>query len=240
MPGATDSSTAIARSASVLRASSLQPPLRFSGAYCTTALMMCRPSGARLGSMSVGMSASTTGVSLISPYLLASNAFSVPSTLGAITMRPRSSCSALSPFPAAVNAGSRSTSRLSFAVTPVLRVARRRRRRSGPVLSTPSRPRSVRFGSSVESTIGAAISSPFASATPVTRPSRSVIAATDAPVRISAPKPRAASASAPARAPGPPIATTVWPAAPPSAPSPVMPSKRSVAPVPGDIGPTAL
>ena len=201
---------------------------------------MCRPSGASDGSISVGMSASMIGLSLMRPYLEASKAFSIPRMLSRITMRPRSFSCAASPFPAAVKVGSLSTSRFNFEVTPVLRVARRRRRRSGPVASTPSRLSSVVFGSSVESTYGAAISSPLASATPVTRPSCSVMATAFAPVRISAPNPRAASASAVASAPGPPMATTVCPAAPPSAPSPVIPSKSIVAAVPGLIGPTAL
>ena len=241
IPGATRSSCATTLSAKALRVgSSHSPSLSTAGAYCTTQLMMWRPSGASDGSISVGISASITGVSLIWPYLDASKAFSMPRMLSKITMRPRSVCSAASPFPAAVKVGSLSTRRFNFAVTPLLRVARRRRRRSGPVASTPSRLSSVVFGSSVESTYGAAISSPLASATPVMRPSCSVMATAFAPVRISAPKPRAASASAVASAPGPPIATTVCPAAPPSAPSPVMPSKSMVAAVPGLIGPTAL
>jgi hypothetical protein len=64
------------------------------------------------------------------------------------------------------------------------------------------------LGSAFERTIGAAISSPFASATPRTRPPRATIRATGAPVRISAPKLRAADAMAFVIAPMPP---STWP-----------------------------
>ena len=59
-----------------------------------------------------------------------------------------------------------------------------RRARARP---DPRRSTSVRFGSTPETTARAAISSPEASTTPVARPSFEVIAATSAPVRISAP-----------------------------------------------------
>ena len=73
--------------------------------------------------------------------------------------------------------------------------------------------------------------------TPVTRPSAVVTPATSAPVRISAPKPRAAAASAAASAPGPPRAYTTWPAAPPSLPAE---SASSAAVVPIDHAPSAV
>ncbi len=93
------------------------------------------------------------------------------------------------------------------------------------------------MGSSPDTTAGAAISSPDASATPVTAPSRVVTATTFDPVRISAPAARAADASASDTADGPPFAKTVSPAAPPSLPAE---SASSTAVEPADQGPMAV
>ena len=71
----------------------------------------------------------------------------------------------------------------------------------------------------------------------MTRPSRVVTATTSAPVLTSAPNPRTAAASASASAPGPPLAKTVWPAAPPLLPAE---SASSVAVVPIDRAPSAV
>ena len=85
--------------------------------------------------------------------------------------------------------------------------------------------------------VGAEISSPVSSATPVATPSVEVIATTRAPVRISAPAACAADDSASATADGPPFANTVSPAAPPSLPAE---SASSTAVVPADHGPIAV
>ncbi len=66
--------------------------------------------------------------------------------------------------------------------------------------------RNVRFGSTLDSTSSASISSPLVSTTPVASPRLTVIRATDASVRISTPASRAASAIAFEIAPVPPRA----------------------------------
>ncbi len=76
-----------------------------------------------------------------------------------------------------------------------------------PISPTGKRPSSVRRRDSADSTSGAAIVSPVASSTPVTAPPASVICATVAPVRISAPDFCAASDSAAAGRPRRPAAS---------------------------------
>ncbi len=187
------------------------------------------------GSMRVGIVASSTSRSDTRPYLLASNARSRSSIPVAPTrIRPRIRFAASSPSPAAGNRGRAESARFTLATVPGWRTLPARQRRFGPRSSGPRSPTSVRFGSRPEATIGAAISSPQARATPMTRPSAVVTAATSAPVRSSAPKARAAAARASLTAPGPPRATTAWPAAPPSLPAE---SARSVAVVPIDHAP---
>ena len=85
-------------------------------------LITCVPAGAPStsdGSTSDGIVASSTGVSDVRPYFAASNARSIASIPGATRIRPRRSCSS-SPA-AAVNRGSRSTTRLTLATTPGVR-----------------------------------------------------------------------------------------------------------------------
>jgi hypothetical protein len=152
---------------------------------------------------------------------------------GAMTMRPRSTSSL--PSRAAVNFGRRRRTRLTFATTPGVRILPARQPRCGPSATGSTSVVNSRFGSMPPTTTGAEICSPEASATPVTRRSRDVTAATSTAVRISTPFDRAAPASASLSAPGPPRANTVCPAAPPSLPAL---SASRIAVVPADHGPT--
>ena len=172
------------------------------------------------------------------PYFEASKARSMSSIPVAPTrIRPRRRRAASSRPPAAGNTGRPDRPRLTRATRPGCRMLPARQRRFGPSSSGGRSPSSVRFGSRPDATIGAAISSPEARTTPVTRPSSVATPTTSAPVRISAPKARAAAASASASAPGPPFAKTVWPAAPPSLPAE---SASSAAVVPIDQAPSAV
>ena len=92
------------------------------------------------------------------------------------------------------------------------------------------------MGSALAITARAWISSPVSSTTPVTCPSRARMRVTVAPVRISAPASRAASAMAAVNAPVPPFTITLLP---PGAGSTAALS-RSTAPVPADHGPCAV
>ena len=112
-----------------------------------------------------------------------------------------------------------------------------RQSRLGPTATGSARQVRARFGSTPATTALAVNSSPSARTTPVARPSRDVMCATSAPVRISTPAALAAAASASARTPGPPRTKTVWPAAPPSFPAASM-SRTAV--VPADHGPIAV
>ena len=112
-----------------------------------------------------------------------------------------------------------------------------RQRRCGPISTGSSSVVSVRLGSIAVTTARAAISEPSASTTPVARWRSTRISTTSAPVRISAPNPRAAFASASASAPGPPRAIVDCPGAPPSFPAE---SASSTAVVPADHGPIAV
>ena len=124
-----------------------------------------------------------------------------------------------------------------MATVPGVRMLPARQRMDGPIVTGSTSVVSSRLGSRPDTTAGAAISSPDASATPVTAPSRVVTATTFGPVRISAPAARAAEASASDSADGPPFANTVSPAAPPSLPAA---SASSTAVVPADHGPIAV
>ncbi len=108
--------------------------------------------------------------------------------------------------------------------------------KSGSSSTGSIRLRNVRRGSTPEMTVAAAISVPSASAMPVTAPSFTRICCTCAPVRISAPASRAASAIARVTAPGPPTAVTLLP---PGAGS-IAAARSSTAPVPADQGPIAV
>ena len=239
IPGATSSRRATTRSPSASRAASSQVPSasRY-GTYCAATLITCPPSGASDGSTSEGIVASSTRASGTRPYLEASKARSRSSIEVAPTrIRPRRRRAASSRPPAAGKSGRPDRPRFTRATRPGCRMLPARHRRFGPSSRGGRSPSSVRFGSRADATIGASISSPDARATPVTRPSRVVTSTTSAPVRISAPKPRAAAASASASAPGPPLAKTVWPAAPPSLPAE---SASSAAVVPIDRAPSAV
>ena len=108
---------------------------------------------------------------------------------------------------------------MTLATVPGVRMLPARQSRLGPTATGSARRVRARFGSMPATTARAVSSSPSASTTPVARPSRDVMCATSAPVRISTPAAVAAAASASASAPGPPRAKTVWPAAPPSLPA---------------------
>ena len=95
---------------------------------------------------------------------------------------------------------------MTLATVPGVRMLPARQRMDGPTVTGSTRDVSSCLGSSPDTTVGAAISSPDASATPVTAPSRVVTATTFDPVRISAPAARAAEASASDTADGPPLA----------------------------------
>ena len=137
------------------------------------------------GSMSDGIVASRTGCSGSRPYFDASNARSTSSIDVVPTwIRPRRSRAS---SPAAGNAGSPSSTRLTLASVPGVRMLPARQRSDGPSVTGSTRPVSSCLGSMPETIAGAAISSPDARATPVARPSFEVIATTRAPVRISAP-----------------------------------------------------
>ena len=85
---------------------------------------------------------------------------------------------------------------------------------SGGNSASSSSRRNEICGCAVVITMPASISSPLASVTPVTRPSRVRIRATSAPVRICAPNVRAAAASAPVTPPIPPRGKPHAPACP--------------------------
>ena len=182
--------------------------------------MTCVPSGAPAtsdGSTSDGIVASSTGEDGSSPYLDGSNERSTSSMDDAPTrIRPRSRRSS---SPAAGNDGSPSSTRLTFATVPGVRMLAARQPIDGPTTTGSTSVVSSRFGSIPDTTAGASRVSPDASATPVTAPSRVVTEATRALSRISAPAARAAAASASATADGPPRANTVSPDAPPSLPA---------------------
>jgi hypothetical protein len=93
------------------------------------------------------------------------------------------------------------------------------------------------LGSTAAATARASISSPPASTTPVTVPSRCSSRSTLAPVRTTAPKPRAALASAEVKAPRPPFTSTVEPA---PLPSPAAAWSSRLAVVPADHGPAII
>ena len=86
--------------------------------------------------------------------------------------------------------------------------------KSGGSTAGSSSRRNEICGCAVVTTIGASMSSPLASVTPVTRPSLVRILATSASVRSSAPNERAAAASAPVTPPMPPRGKPHAPACP--------------------------
>ncbi len=238
IPGATVSSAAIARSPISSRQAAGSAPSGMGGIHWASTLMTCVPSGASAtsdGSTSDGIVASSTGDVGSRPYFDGSNARSTSSIEVVPTwIRPRSSRA--SP-PAAGTSGRPSSTRLTLASRPGVRMFVARQRSAGPsVTGSTSLVRSC-CGSRPDTTAGAVISSPEASATPVTAPSSVVTATTRASVRISAPASRAADASASARADGPPRANTVSPAAPLSLPAA---SASSTCVVPADHGPIAV
>ena len=187
------------------------------------------------GSTSDGMVASSSGWSLIRPYLLASKACSRASMPGAKTRRPRRSCAASSP--ALEKRGKPASARLTFATRPGVRMLSARQRSVGPSVTGSTRLVSSARGSIAATTVRASISSPPASTTPEARSSRSAMRVTSASQRISPPAALTAPTSAAVSAPGPPRANTVWPAAPPSLPAE---SARRTPVVPADHGPIAV
>ena len=233
-PGAYPSSVFSTRSPRPSRSASHVDSRSRYGAYCTSTLITWRPSGASEGSTSVGIVASRYGESETRPYFDASNARSRSSMLGAMTIRP--SRRRRSP-PADGNGGTASRARLTFATVPPIRRFPARHTRVGPSATGSTSDRSVRFGLALDATTEASISSPLSRATPETRWSWVVIAATGTAVRISAPKDRAAAARASASAPGPPMANADWPGAPRSFPTE---SDSITAVVPADHGPIAV
>ncbi len=136
------------------------------------------------------------------PFTASWKALSISSRESASTIVPPCTCGSNSGWLAKV--GSRSSARLIFTV-PL-----RERQRS--MSSTKSAGRSARssscrneiFGCAVVITVGAAISVPSASTTPVTAPARVLMRATAASVRMSTPNERAAAASAWVTPPMPP------------------------------------
>ena len=148
-----------------------------------------------------------------------------------MTMRPRRRSSS-----APGNVGSASSVSSTLATTPGIRMFPARHTSVGPSATGSTIPSRTRLGSTPDTTVGAASSSPPASATPVTRPPTTVTRSTVTPHRISAPNARAAPASARPTAPEPPCAKAVSPAAPPSFPAE---SNSRFAAVPADHGPIA-
>src|ERR1043165_2902136 len=71
------------------RFSSVQPPLRSYGAYCTKMLITCLPGGAMPGSIIDGITMSMDGLSENSPDFASSYAGSRESRLGLIEMARR-------------------------------------------------------------------------------------------------------------------------------------------------------
>ena len=192
-------------------------------------------SATREGSASDGMVASTASASAMPPYFVGSKTRSSASMPVIPTrIRPRRSRGSSA---AAGKAGRPSSTRLTLATRPGVRMFDARQRSDGPTATGSTRVVSSRFGSTLATIARAAISSPDARAMPVAGPSEAVTATTSAPVRISPPAARAAEARASTRAPGPPAAKTVSPDAPPSLPAA---SSRSTLVVPADHGPIAV
>ena len=165
--------------------------------------MMWVPSGQRVLSKAVGMTPSLKGRSAPRPSRASWKARSMYSIDGAISTDPVW-CSASSVPGSAVKSGSSERARLIL--TTPLRVFHR------SMSSTKSAGSSVAlmwsrkavWGWRVVTTTGARISSPLSSTTPRTRPLVTMVRATRAPVRISAPRLRADRSMASATAPMPP------------------------------------
>ena len=148
------------------------------------------------------MVASSHGSSLMRPYLAASAARSRWPIDGATTSRPRSRSAASAPSRPAKRGQVREGQvdlRGHARLTQVARLPAQVRARASPGRAGAAA--SAR-GSAPLTTMSASSSVPSASATPVTRPSRSRMAITSALVRSSAPAARAAAARAAASAPG--------------------------------------
>src|SRR5262245_50368498 len=170
------------------------PSFRSYGAYCAKTLMVCLPFGATLGSYAVWKySSAHPGAG--SPALQRSNAAWVASILVVTVTMAR--WGRLLPG-AALNSGSRDSPQLSFTTGLVdFQASIRARQASG----TPSSHSAmVRFGSALETTSDARISSPPASRTP----SPGTIDPTGTPAASTAPLAAAASAIANDTRPIPP------------------------------------
>src|SRR6266704_2826965 len=170
--------------------------------------MTCFPEGARSGSTTVGTYTSRNGSPETLPYFASSYARSMYSIEGQTRKW------AGSPSGDAARVGAPSRAKITVARTPFISKFRTRMRNSGLNSSDSTSRRNVRFGSALEATTFASITSPDVSSTPFTRPPAQRIRRTSESVRIVAPESRAAPPRAAARFPMPP--RTNAPAPPPS------------------------
>src|SRR5437899_2776611 len=132
--------------------------------------------------------------------------------------------------------GSSRRARLSLKDEDSNRIRATARANSGGRFSSPTRPRSVRFGSALLRTAVPSTMVPSASSTPTARPFRTRIRRTVELVRMSAPKARAARAIASEIAPIPPRIQPHAPFKPPTSVSVWCPRTNAV---PGDDGRTS-
>src|SRR6266702_1542770 len=203
-PGATSSILVITRSAYC----SISPSSGWSAKLCGTHWvnmdMTCWPAGASESSNTLGMQMSANGTEDGLPATASWKDVSISSRLSASTMVPPCTC--------------RSSARLILTVPLLLCQPRMSATKPAGRTAGSTKRRNEIVGCIVVTTVPAGTCSPVARSTPVARPARVVMAATSVPVLISAPKPRAAAASAAVTAPMPPRGKPQAPAWPPVSP----------------------